>query len=168
MLRLRLLFPSTVLLFGLLLAVQVPSSEGISLNTDLFNDIPINGTLADGSNITGTISITNLAFRNAQFLVSGEVHYVSPETGLDEVQSFTVIASSLSSNGGNCRVVNLNLQPFHFDELGVLASLSPVDIHVNGQRGIDQIAGNLLCSVAHLLNGGAVSSILDRINDLIP
>jgi hypothetical protein len=53
----------------------------------------------------------------------------------------------------SCDILNLNLGPLHLNLLGLVVDLNRVILHVFALAGAGQLLGNLLCLVAHLLDG---------------
>jgi hypothetical protein len=54
-----------------------------------------------------------------------------------------------------CRILNLVLGPLHLNLLGLVVNLNRVHLTITAVRGPGNLLGNLLCAVAHLLDGPA-------------
>jgi len=54
----------------------------------------------------------------------------------------------------SCPILNLSLGPINLDLLGLFVQTSPICLSITAQRGPGNLLGNLLCSVANLLNRG--------------
>jgi hypothetical protein len=74
--------------------------------------------------------------------------------------------------GGSCRVLDLTLGPLHLDLLGLVVDLNQVHLTITAQQGPGNLLGNLLCSVANLLNNsgntsGALTQIANLLNQIL-
>lgn len=77
----------------------------------------------------------------------------------------TTITTPVAASG-TCQVLSLTLGPLHLDLLGLVVDLNQVNLNITAQSGSGQLLGNLLCSVAHLLDQnqlGALSTLLNRL-----
>jgi hypothetical protein len=54
-----------------------------------------------------------------------------------------------------CQILNLTLGPLHLNLLGLVVDLNRVHLRITAHRGPGNLLGNLLCAVAHLLDGPA-------------
>jgi hypothetical protein len=54
-----------------------------------------------------------------------------------------------------CQILNLTLGPLHLNLLGLVVDLNRVHLRITAVRGPGNLLGNLLCAVAHLLDGSA-------------
>src|SRR6185369_9776838 len=66
-------------------------------------------------------------------------------------------------------ILHLTLGPLDLNLLGLLVHLNQVVLDITAQSGPGNLLGNLLCAVAHLLDGGsplaALVNFLNRILD---
>jgi len=72
----------------------------------------------------------------------------------------------------SCDILDLLLGPLHLNVLGLHVDLNKVILHITAIPGAGQLLGNLLCAVAHLLDGGPshllkLASLLNRILSLL-
>jgi len=90
---------------------------------------------------------------------------------LPSTSTSSLAASSLTSAAalpaGACNVLNLVLGPLDLDLLGLVVHLDKVVLNIIAQSGAGQLLGNLLCAVAHLLDGVPLSQQLAQIADLL-
>jgi hypothetical protein len=79
--------------------------------------------------------------------------------------------SGAKSNAANaalaCNVLDLVLGPLNLNLLGLVVTLNQVHLVINAVPGAGNLLGNLLCAVAGLLNGGALSGLLGQITTLL-
>ncbi len=70
-----------------------------------------------------------------------------------------------------CPVLNLTLGPLHLNLLGLVVDLNQVVLTINAVSGGGNLLGNLLCAVAHLLDGSAsgnaVATLLNHILSIL-
>ena len=124
----------------------------------------VTGTLQGGGTFAGTLTITQLT-RSATgaLLATGTlVGTATQGTTVTQItQSFTV---PLAINpAGSCRILHLDLGPIFLDLLGLQVSLNEVILDVTAVSGPGNLLGNLLCAVAHLLDGTPNLTALDRL-----
>lgn len=155
--------------------------EGVAASqhqtSDLLSSIPVAGELTGGT-FTGVLSITELAFADGQLVASGTLTGTAEQISgggtvvTDIAQEFTGQAIDLTSEGGGCQILLLEIPGgLELDLLGLVVDLAPVELEIRAERGPGNLLGNLLCAVTGLLDGlGALSgllNLLDRINDLL-
>lgn len=68
---------------------------------------------------------------------------------------------------GSCQIVNLVLGPINLNLLGLVVHLNRVHLNITAQTGPGQLLGNLLCAVAHLLDGTPLSGLLARVTAVL-
>jgi hypothetical protein len=67
-----------------------------------------------------------------------------------------------------CKILNLTLGPLHLNLLGLVVNLNRVHLTITAVRGPGNLLGNLLCAVAHLLDGSApVAKKAALLNDVV-
>jgi len=109
-----------------------------------------------------TCTLTVTAFR----VVDGALTAIGTVTGGNVTIPFQVPV--LPATAGSCDILNLVLGPLHLNLLGLVVDLNEVHLDITAVPGAGNLLGNLLCSVAHLLdsNGnplGGISALLNRI-----
>ncbi|WP_206074412.1 ABC transporter substrate-binding protein [Antribacter gilvus] len=93
-------------------------------------------------------------------------------TGLPaEGVGFTSVVEDVQADQA-CDILNLDLGPLHLDLLGLVVDLEPVVLDVTAVPGPGNLLGNLLCSVAGLLDrsggvGGALNGVAALLNRLL-
>ncbi len=64
----------------------------------------------------------------------------------------------------SCPILTLNIGAIHLDLLGLVVDTSPINVTITAVSGPGNLLGNLLCSVANLLNNpSALSNLLNQI-----
>jgi len=102
-----------------------------------------------------TVTVDSLVVQNGQLLASGVATLVNSAGTVVANSPFTTVATLAAAPGANasCPVLTLDLQPITLDLLGLVVQTSPICLDLIAHRG-GGLLGNLLCSVANLLNNG--------------
>src|ERR1700734_778128 len=67
-----------------------------------------------------------------------------------------------------CNVLNLTLGPLNLNLVGLVVTLNQVNLPITAVPGAGNLLGNLLCSVASLLNGtGSLSAIAALLSEIL-
>ncbi|CAM5383132.1 ABC transporter substrate-binding protein [Leifsonia shinshuensis] len=140
--------------------------------------VAINQVLPDGSTLAGTFTLTRFVDQGGQLVAQGVFNgTLTSATGA--VTPLTNVAgSSVVTNAANsaaaaatptaCNVLSLTLGPLHLNVLGLVVDLNQVNLNITAQPGNGNLLGNLLCSVAGLLdNGQALNGLTNLLNHLI-
>lgn len=158
----------------------------------------IKGVAANGRHVKGTFVPQEFSVTNGQMMVTGVLsgvmtghgkptHFSSTETfpvkaingvALPDGASSSAAATARTVSGtsdavnaaATCQVLNLNLGPLDLDLLGLQVHLDKVVLNIVAQSGAGNLLGNLLCSVAGLLDnsgGGGLSGLLGQLSDLL-
>ena len=87
--------------------------------------------------------------------------------GLAGTQPFTAPITSVTADPpatpGACPILHLTLGPLDLNLLGLMVHLDQVVLDITAQQGPGQLLGNLLCAVAHLLDGTGLSGVLAQL-----
>jgi len=129
--------------------------------------IPVTGTLADGSDFAGTLTITEVAAEGGRLLGTGTL--VGTADGTSVTQSVERQDLGITA-AASCDILNLDLGPLHLDLLGLVVDLAPVHLDITGLTGDGKLVGNLLCAITGLLDGpdgGLLASLLAQLNQLL-
>lgn len=82
-----------------------------------------------------------------------------------------LVGSMRGMASGTCPILNLVLGPVDLNLLGLMVHLNQVVLTITAQSGPGNLLGNLLCTVANLLNGGtllgALANLLNQILSLL-
>jgi hypothetical protein len=135
--------------------------------------VPITSTQSGGT-LDGVFNITNFAVNTAGQLVANGTFTGTLTDALGNVTNLsgTTVSSAVTNQatGGGCQVLDLVLGPLHLDLLGLVVDLNQVHLNITAQPGPGNLLGNLLCGVAHLLDGGntsGLSNLLSLLNGLL-
>jgi hypothetical protein len=143
-----------------------------SLSVPITQVLPSGGTLTSGTPFTGGSFVGQLAINEFK-VVDGQLNALGTLTGqiLDTTGAVlgtvaTAVAVPITGNG-SCSILHLTLGPLDLNLLGLQVHLNQVVLDITAQAGPGNLLGNLLCSVADLFNGGALSHLANVLNQLI-
>jgi hypothetical protein len=70
---------------------------------------------------------------------------------------------NLPTAGGACQILDLTLGPLDLNLLGLVVHLDTVHLNITAVPGPGNLLGNLLCAVAHLLDGNASANAAQQL-----
>src|SRR3954452_7337670 len=134
-------------------------------------DATVTGTADDGTPFNGTFTVAHFEQRNGKLYAVGHLvgtlghKHVSkpvslpvmsgnnnaPAQGLAMPHGLTAPAQAIP---GACSILTLVLAPLDLNLLGLHVHLNEVNLLIEAVPGAGNLLGNLLCSVAGLLDGG--------------
>jgi hypothetical protein len=136
--------------------------------------LPVTGTLRDASNrVVGTVTgqVTRFAVRNGK-LVAGT--NLTGTTGAASQAQRVLLPVAGATNPTaisgvvNCQILNLVLGPLDLNLLGLRVQLNRVLLNITAVPGSGNLLGNLLCAVAHLLDGpGFLANVAALLNQIL-
>jgi len=129
--------------------------------------VPITGTLNNGlGSVAGTFTITRFAASNGGLMALG-TFTGSVTDALGAVTSGTQSLALPVAATGTCAILHLTLGPLDLNLLGLQVHLNQVVLNIDAQSGPGNLLGNLLCAVAHLLDGsgplGSIAALLNQV-----
>lgn len=146
-------------------AANLSSATGTITNLPLLNSA---GTQV--GSFTGTFTPTSFATVNGVLQVTGQLVGTASAAvgGATQAVNQTITTTVQSAQAsGACKILNLVLGPLHLDVLGLVVDLNQVVLNITAQSGAGNLLGNLLCSVAGLLDGGTglngLAALLNRL-----
>jgi hypothetical protein len=112
---------------------------------------PIQGTL---SNLVVTVNQAGDLVLNGTFT--------------DTLGNATDFSTTILQATGTCQILDLTLGPLDLNLLGLMVHLDQVHLNITAQSGPGNLLGNLLCGVAHLLDGnGSNTGLAAVLNNLL-
>jgi hypothetical protein len=129
------------------------------------------GFLGTVTNLTATVN--NLG----QTVVSGTFGpgstLTDPITGVVTQlvgQTFSTIVTGGTASAA-CQILDLTVGPINLDLLGLVITTNTIKLNITAQPGPGNLLGNLLCTVARLLDssasGNAIANLLNRVFGLL-
>jgi hypothetical protein len=126
---------------------------------------PTKNIAVTGTNITdATLDITRFAVQ------SGKIVALATLKGTVNGQQVTQqITLPVTIGQHTCEILHLELGPLDLDLLGLKVHLDKVVLDITAQSGPGNLLGNLLCSVAQLLDNtnASLSAIVAKLNDIL-
>jgi hypothetical protein len=135
--------------------------------------VPIVGTpVAPNTNtvFNGVLTITGFGQQNGNLVAFGTLVGTLTNTTTNTIVGTivqTIVLPILNPPVGTCDILDLVLGPLDLDLLGLRVHLNQVVLHIDAQAGPGNLLGNLLCSVAHLLDGGNLNALVNTLNQLL-
>jgi hypothetical protein len=148
----------TAFAFGPMTSVQAAPLQAVS--------VPVTGTFTDALGGTGTF-IGNLAI-NRFTVQNGDLVAIGTLTGTLTDSLGAVIGTVTQSvtfpvtAQATCEILHLELGPLDLNLLGLMVHLDQIVLDITAQQG-GGLLGDLLCSLANLLNGNAALNAVARL-----
>ena len=140
--------------------------------TSTLAKVPVSGTLGHKA-FTGHYTVDRFVSRNGKTYALGTL---TGKAGQRSVHRANVmVPASIAGPAGardaavvSCSILHLVLGPLNLNLLGLHVHLNQVVLDITAVPGVGSLLGNLLCSVANLLNGGGlpVSQVTGLLNIL--
>jgi hypothetical protein len=146
-------------------AAQPALAQGTGRNTTSSVTLPVVGS-GPGATFTGTFDLQRFATNAAgelvaQGVMTGVVTNTATGATTTVVRNLAIPAAVTQAT---CDILHLDLGPLSLDLLGLQVDLSQIVLDITAQSGPGNLLGNLLCSVANLLNGGTgLANLLNQI-----
>ena len=120
-----------------------------------------------GDAINGTFTVDRFARQGGGLVAIGTfTGTVTQATGAT-MTGTQALALPVSVAGTTCAILHLTLGPLDLNLLGLAVHLNQVVLNIDAQSGPGNLLGNLLCAVAHLLDGtgplGGLAALLNQI-----
>jgi hypothetical protein len=167
----------TALLLATTLAIGTPAftAVGAAQQNQPGNllSIPVAGTVTGTVTglFAGTATITRFVQSGSSILAVGTLTGVVRDAQNNVVQSVAATFSAPiipAQVTATCEILNLVLGPIHLDLLGLVIDTNQIVLNITAVPGAGNLLGNLLCSIAGLLDGGgAVARIIDLLNRIL-
>jgi hypothetical protein len=122
-----------------------------------------------GTNTTfnGVLNITGFGQQNGNLAAFGTLIGTLNVGGVVTTIVQTIVLPILTPPNGTCDILHLELGPLDLTLLGVVVHLNQVVLDINAVAGPGNLLGNLLCSVAHLLDGANLNALVGALNHLL-
>ena len=142
--------------------VLAAKSSGAS-TTALLNDF-----VAGVGGFVGTLNVTGFQVVNGALSAVGQLTgSVLDPTGASLGTVDQAITMPLQVTA-SCTILALTLGPLDLNLLGLMIHLDQVVLNITAVPGAGNLLGNLLCSVANLLNGGGpLGTLLNNVVNLL-
>jgi len=126
--------------------------------------IPIVGS-GPGGTFAGTFTLNNFSVQNGQLVANGTVVGTVTNTATGVVTSILqTVSAAVGTVTGSCPILHLDIGPINLNLLGLQITTNQIVLDITAQSGPGNLLGNLLCSVANLLNSpGPLANLLNQI-----
>jgi len=136
---------------------------------DLLKDLQVSGAVSDGTQFSGTLTITGIKYEANVLYVKGFLK----ETGGDIPAEFEWTNASIVAQNDKkrqtavCPVLTLVLGPLNLNLLGLVVTLNQIILNIIAVAGPNNLLGNLLCAVANLLAGNLTAQLQALLGNLV-
>ena len=117
----------------------------------------------------GTLDINRVAMQNGRLTALGRCRARSrtrPGTRSGQVTD-KAVAVPVAAEDGSCQILDLSIGTVNLNVLGLIVHLDPVHLNITAQQGSGQLLGNLLCTVAHLLDNNSSQSLFGFLSPIV-
>jgi hypothetical protein len=130
--------------------------------------VPVTGTSGTNS-FTGTYTLDRFVNQGGALAAVGTVTGTLTNTVTGVTTPVTSVLTTTVAQAANttCKILNLTLGPLHLDLLGLVIDLNQVVLNITAVSGPGNLLGNLLCAVAHLLDGSGINGLANLLNHLL-
>lgn len=153
-------------------ALAAPNAVGPFTGISIVNAPVSDATGAVGS-FTGTLRITRFVRQNNGIAALGTLN--GTITHLNSAAPATTVTNQavtlpITIAQATCQILALDLGPLHLDLLGLVVDLNAIHLRITAEQAPGNLLGNLLCAIAHLLDGtgggsglGGLATLLNQI-----
>lgn len=118
--------------------------------------------------LNGVLQITQFAVQNGQIVALGTFQGTLTTAAGAVLPISQAVTLPLAAATGSCPILHLELGPLDLNVLGLVVHLDRVVLDITAQSGPGNLLGNLLCAVAHLLDGNAaLTALVNQLNHIL-
>jgi len=130
--------------------------------------VPVTGTAVDRT-FVGQFALQSFRLVNGQLAAVGRLTGTLTNTVTGATQTVNqLVTIPVTAAAGTCQILHLELGPLDLNLLGLMVHLDKVVLDITAQSGPGNLLGNLLCSVAHLLDSnGSGQGLVSVLNQLL-
>jgi hypothetical protein len=148
----------------------IPFANTAKAQTDPTQNIPVTGTFGKAGTFKGNYDIVKFVVNN------GKLYSVGYLTGTLRNGAGTVVGRisnkkvllPVTDLSSTCEILHLELGPVDLNLLGLKVHLDKIVLDISATAAPGNLLGNLLCSLAHLLDsGGSLSQIANLLNQIL-
>jgi len=162
-----------ILMFAIVIASLfsfIPFANTAKAQTDPTQNIPVTGTFGTAGTFTGNYDIVKFVVDN------GKIYSVGYLSGTLKNGAGTVIGHisnkkvllPVTTLTSTCEILHLVLGPVNLNLLGLKVHLNKVVLDISATAAPGDLLGNLLCTLAHLLDiGASLTQIVNILNQIL-
>jgi hypothetical protein len=143
------------------------TTPATAIPTTSLSHIPVSGKASNGKAFTGRYNVSQFVTRAGKTYALGTLtghvgnrsvkrSNVAIPVSMGSGSTTPGVGGLVASPAAACPILNLVLGPLHLNLLGLNVDLNQVVLNITAQSGAGNLLGNLLCSVAGLLNQPAL------------
>ncbi len=167
----------SILLLAMLLCVSlIGAPVALAATNDV--KVPVSGKIVGhpGMSFKGKVVNPRVSYDAAKHVLktSGTLRgtLVKANGTTERVNQAFTTRSTFSKIGSarqaaSCPILTLDIGAIHLDLLGLVVNLSPIHLDITAVPGAGNLLGNLLCSLAGLLDPTPSSLLADFLNQLL-
>jgi hypothetical protein len=140
------------LALALAAAVTLFAPRTVAAAAPSLSQIPVAGSVVGGGTFTGTFNLTRFATQNGALVAVGTLSGTLTTAAGQITSIVQTISIPVTAATGTCQILHLELGPLSLTLLGLNVDLSRIVLDITADAGPGNLLGNLLCSVANLLN----------------
>lgn len=131
--------------------------------------IPVTGAAGTAATFVGSFQLQRFATNQAgQLVASGMLTGVLTTAAGTTTSIARTVTMPAAVTQATCDILHLDLGPLNLDLLGLQVNLSQIVLDITAESGAGNLLGNLLCSVANLLNDpSGLAGLLNRILSIL-
>lgn len=152
-----------MILFGTAVAATPAFAQTSPAKAASAITIPITGS-GGGSTFAGTFQLQKFAATQTGVVANGILTGVITAANGTTTSIVQTVSMPVQVGTTTCQILHLDLGPLSLNLLGLQVNLSEVVLDITAQPGSGNLLGNLLCSVAGLLdNPSGLANLLNQI-----
>ena len=139
----------------------------------------VKGKTSAGDRVGGSFTPIKVIERDGTMYVKGFLRGVIEDAGpntrfsgvqnipIKKINGSSLTSARAASSAAACDILNLVLGPLDLNILGLRIQLNQVVLDITAVPGAGNLLGNLLCSVAGLLDGTPLAGLLGQLQTLL-
>jgi hypothetical protein len=127
--------------------------------------VPVAGTVTGGGTFSGTMTIQRFTSSGGQIFAVGSLAGTLTTVAGEVTSLLQTVSLPVTNITGSCQILHLDIGPVSLNLLGLQVNLSRIVLDITAQTGAGNLLGNLLCSVANLLNDP--NSLVNLLNQIL-
>ena len=132
--------------------------------------VPISGSVNGAvGTLTGTLAITQFAIQNGNLVAIGTLTAAVTDGAGTVLRTIVQqVTIPVTTANGTCQVLHLELGPLDLNLLGLQIHLDKIVLDITAHSGPGNLLGNLLCSIANLLDTNSIGAqLVSLLNQLL-
>lgn len=162
---------ATIAAFAIASLGVLPATAAAQGNRATALAVPILGTVTAPftGTFNGSATLTSFSVVNGVLMAVGTLTGTVTNTATGAVTSIAAnFSAPVTTAQASCQILNLVLGPLHLDLLGLMVDLNQVVLTITAVPGAGNLLGNLLCSIAGLLDNpsggtGGLARLLNQV-----